>query len=120
MTGFFSTSSATDRGVFAPNADFSGLEEPSESHGLNLNNEVWMGGTTVNPTGTHVNVMTLTEGTGIVFTYTPPAGPGFTKGTFKISANGVATTDLHTALYIVSSAGTGMGTGANYTTIADA
>lgn len=118
MTGFFSTASSTDRGVRAPNADFSGLEEPSESHGLNLNNEVWMGSTAVNPTGTHVNVMTLTSGTGIGFTYTPPVGPGFTKGTFTIAATGASLTDYHTARYIVSAGGAA--DGANYTTIATA
>jgi len=106
--------------VFSQNADFSGAQDSDISHGLTLNNEVWMGGTDTNPTGSHVNVMTLIPGAGIDFTYTAPVGAPqqFSKGTFEISATGVATSDYHVARFIVSNSGTAAADGAQYATIA--
>lgn len=93
--------------LFAINADFSNAANPSIANGLATDNQVWMGDTAGNVNGSHALVKTITAGTGINFT-------GSTATTFKINST-AATTDLHTARFIVSPGGTP--DGANYTTI---
>ena len=54
------------------NADFSGSTNPALANGLVLDNQIWLGSTLVNANNTHINVKTLTAGTGV--TFTPSAG----------------------------------------------
>lgn len=64
MTGFFSTSSATDNGMYAPNADFTGSATPAQANGLQTNGQLWVGSTAVNAGGTHINVGSITSPSG--------------------------------------------------------
>lgn len=54
--------------VFAENADFSGNSNPNLTNGLQTNGQIWIGTTTPNSGGTHVNVNTLTAGPGVSIT----------------------------------------------------
>jgi hypothetical protein len=51
--------------VFAVNSDFSGSATPSIANGLATNGQLWIGRTAVNAGGTHIDVATLTAGTGV-------------------------------------------------------
>lgn len=97
--------------MYSNNADFStaGSGGGSESNGLITNGQLWIGRTAVNAGGTHIDVNTITAGTGIAISNGP--------GTITVSNTG-SITDLHVARYIVSAGGTS--DGANYTTIASA
>lgn len=97
--------------MYANNADFStaGAGGGSESNGLISNGQLWIGRTAVNAGGTHIDVNTLTAGTGITITNGP--------GTISIAST-ASLTDLHVARFIVASST--LGTGANYTSIAAA
>lgn len=97
--------------VYAKNADFTQADNqaPAEANGLFRDKQVWVGSTLANAGGTHVNVLTLTEGSGITITQAAT--------TLTIAAPG-STTDYHVARYIVSAGGST--DGANYTTIAAA
>jgi len=97
--------------VFAKNADFtqSDNQSPAEANGLFTNGQLWIGRTAVNAGGTHIDVNTLTSGTGITITNGP--------GTINIAST-ASLTDLHVARFIVASSTSG--TGANFTTIASA
>lgn len=64
----------------AANFDFSGNIPQQLSQGLVANAEVWMGRTALNSGGTHIDVVTLTAGTGVTFTQTFGANPTFTIG----------------------------------------
>lgn len=66
--------------VFAKNADFSGSATPNDTNGLQTNGQLWIGRTAVNAGGTHIDVATLTGGTGIIVTNG--------AGTITIAANG--------------------------------
>ena len=54
--------------MYAANADFSGNASPAIANGLFLDGQLWIGSTAVNAGGTHVNVATLTAGTGVSIT----------------------------------------------------
>src|SRR5436190_23873265 len=69
--------------VYAKNADFSGSAVPSETNGLYGNNKFWIG----NNTNT-IDVLTLTQGSGISFTKTISA--------FTISASSTVPTSFPT------------------------
>lgn len=101
--------------MFAKNADFtvSDNQNVSENNGLVLDNQVWLGSTATNIGGTHINVTTLTAGTGISLTRNTAVNPN----TLTIANTG-SVTDLHTARFIVSAGGST--DGANFTTIAAA
>lgn len=96
---------------FAKNFDFTQADNqaPSEANGLITNGQLWIGRGSVNAGGTHIDVNTLTPGTGITISNGP--------GTITIAST-ASLTDLHTARFIVASSTTG--TGANYTSIASA
>ena len=111
MPGFKDSDSNNQDLMFANNADFSGAAIPLEANGLQTNGQLWIGTTALNAGGTHINVGTITGSGGVIVTNGP--------GTINIAGTGPST-DLHTALYIVSSAGVGTGTGANYSTITSA
>lgn len=102
--------------LYANNADFSNSTQPSNANGITADNQVWLGRSAVSGTLSQIDVMTLTAGTGITLTRLGAGVPG-TPGTLTIANTG-ATTDLHTARYIVSAGGAA--DGANYTTIATA
>ncbi len=93
------------------NADFTQVDAPnaqsSESNGLFTNGQLWIGRTAVNAGGTHIDVNTLTGGTGISVTNG--------AGTITIANTG-SLVDLHTARFIVGDTSNG----ANYSTIATA
>lgn len=97
--------------VYAKNADFtqSDNQAVSEANGLATDGQLWIGRTAVNAGGTHIDVNTITAGTGITVTNGP--------GSITIASTAV-NTDLHTARFIVASSTAG--TGANFTTIASA
>ena len=97
--------------MFAKNSDYTQADNqaPTESNGLFTNGQLWIGRTAVNAGGTHIDVGTLTAGSGISITNGP--------GSITIANTG-STTDLHTARFIVSAGGAT--DGANYTTIASA
>lgn len=101
--------------AYAKNADFTQADNQNvlENNGLILDNQVWLGATAANAGGTHINVTTLTAGTGISLT----RNTGVTPNTLTI-ANTASTTDLHTARYIVSVGGAA--NGANFTTLSAA
>lgn len=71
--------------VFAKNADFTQADNQavSESNGLISNGQLWIGTTALNAGGTHINVNTLTAGTGISISN----GPGTI--TIALSAGGI-------------------------------
>lgn len=61
--------------AYAKNADFSEADNlsPSESNGLATNGQLWIGSTSLNSGGTHVNVGTLTSpNNSITFGYSSP------------------------------------------------
>jgi len=97
--------------MYSTNADFStaGAGGASESNGLISNGQLWIGRTAVNAGGTHIDVNTLTAGSGISITNGP--------GTITVTNTGPAN-DYHSARYIVSAGGAA--DGANYTTISSA
>lgn len=97
--------------LYADNADFSNSGLPASAAGLQTDGDLWIGNTALNAGGTHIHVGKITGAGGVTVTNV--------AGNIQINGTG-AGTDLHTALYIVSSAGVGTGTGANYTTIAAA
>jgi len=58
-----------DNDVFyGKNCDYTGVAPPQESKGLFTNGQLWIGTTAVNAGGTHVNVNTLTAGSGVTIT----------------------------------------------------
>lgn len=94
----------------ALNADFSqSVPIGATGNVLLTDGQIWIGSTTANSGGTHVNVVKITPGTGITITQTAT--------TFTIGSSG-STTDYHDSRYIVSAGG--VTDGANYTTIASA
>ena len=80
MAGFANSVSNNINCVFASNADFSGNGQPSDLNGLQADGQLWIGSTALNAGGTHVNVGTISGGTGITVT------PG--SGTITISLTG--------------------------------
>ncbi len=70
--------------VVGKNADFSQAGAPNstsaESNGLFTNGQLWIGRTAVNAGGTHIDVNTITAGTGIIITNGP--------GTITVATNG--------------------------------
>lgn len=61
-----------DNDVFyGKNCDYTGVAPPQESNGLVTNGQLWIGTTAVNAGGTHINVNTLTAGTGVTITNGP-------------------------------------------------
>jgi hypothetical protein len=99
--------------VYGLNADFSraGVQTGSESNGLVTDGELWIGSTTTNVGGTHVNVGNLVSpNNSITF--------GFSSPNITASVNTAVVHDLHTARFIVSAGG--LTDGANYTTIQSA
>ncbi len=97
--------------MYAKNADFTQADNQavSESNGLITNGQLWIGRSAVNAGGTHIDVNTITAGTGMTVTNGP--------GTITIAST-ASLTDLHTARFIVASSTAG--TGANYTSITSA
>lgn len=97
--------------IVAKNADFSQASAPnaqsSENNGLISNGQIWIGRSSVNAGGTHIDVRTLTAGSGVSITNGP--------GTITIGNTG-SLADLHTAKFIVGDTSNG----ANYSTIAAA
>lgn len=95
--------------VYGKNADFTSVDNQNvlESNGLFSDGQLWIGRTTTNAGGTHVDVNTLTPGAGISITNGP--------GTVTIANTG-SLVDLHTARFIVGN----LSNGANYSTIAAA
>jgi len=61
MPGFVSSISNSNEAVFANNGDFSGSTDPSELNGLQTDGQLWIGSTTINAGGTHINVGALTS-----------------------------------------------------------
>lgn len=61
--------------MFAKNADFTQADNqaPTEANGLATNGQLWIGRTAVNAGGTHIDVATLTAGTGVSITNGPGA-----------------------------------------------
>lgn len=59
--------------MFAKNADFTQADNqaPSEANGLATDGQIWIGRTAINAGGTHVDVGTLTAGTGVNITNGP-------------------------------------------------
>lgn len=57
--------------VYAKNADFTGSTTVVESNGLVLDKQIWVGSTSVNAGGTHINVLTLTAAAGVTLTQAP-------------------------------------------------
>ena len=51
--------------AYAKNADFTGSATVTESNGLFTDKQIWVGSTVANAGGTHVNVLTLTQGPGV-------------------------------------------------------
>lgn len=99
--------------VFAKNADFSQSNNlsPSESNGLVTNAELWIGDTTLNAGGTHINKGTLVSpNNSITFGYTSP--------NITAVVNTAVVGDLHITPFIVSAAG--LVNGASYTNIQSA
>jgi len=86
MPGFKDSISNTQNLVFADNADFSGAAVPVEANGLNTDGQIWLGQTTPPVGHSHVQVMTLTEGTGIGIAY------DFTAKTATVSNTGATGT----------------------------
>ncbi len=72
--------------VYANNADFSiaGAGGGSASNGLQTNGQLWIGRTAVNAGGTHIDVATLSAGTGVSIVN----GPG--SITISLAGGGVA------------------------------
>lgn len=68
MPGFVSSVSNDEDIVFAKNVDFSGAANPSNTITTDL--QIIVGSTALNAGGTHVNILTLTEGEGIELTQT--------------------------------------------------
>lgn len=68
--------------IFGKNADFSAADNQNalEANGLFTNGQIWIGRTAVNAGGTHIDVGTLSGGTGIVVTNG--------AGTISISTSG--------------------------------
>ncbi len=61
MPGFVSSISNSNEAVFANNADFSGLSDPTELNGLQTNGQLWIGRSVPAPGGTHINVGNITS-----------------------------------------------------------
>jgi len=82
--------------LVAKNADYTQVDGPnpqsSESNGLILDNQVWLGSTSTNAGGTHINVTTLTAGTGVTLT----RNTGVTPNTLTIAAS-ASLANLYTA-----------------------
>lgn len=98
--------------VFAKNGDFSNADNQnvSESNGLVTNGQLWIGATSTNVGGTHINVGNLSSPGGTLnIGYSSP------NITLDVRDSGF---DIHAARYIVSAGG--IADGANYTTIASA
>jgi len=76
--------------VYAKNADFTQLDNQaaSETNGLQLDKQIWVGSTVANAGGTHVNVLTLTAGTGVTVTQAA------TTLTIALAGGGVAVEHL--------------------------
>jgi hypothetical protein len=94
--------------VYANNADFSiaGSNKGQLANGILTDGQLWIGRTAVNAGGTHIDVNTLTAGTGMTITNGP--------GTITLATT-ASLTDLHVARFIVASST--LGTGANFTSI---
>jgi|GEM_PF-1238909 len=96
--------------LYGLNADFSraGAHTASESNGLVVDADLWIGSTALNAGGTHINKGTLTSpNSSITFGYSSP--------NITAVVNTAVITDLHTARFIVSAGG--LTDGANYTSI---
>lgn len=78
--------------MYAKNADFTAADNQNvlESNGLFVDNQVWLGATATNIGGTHINVTTLTAGTGISLTRNTGVTPNTL--TFSVSGGGVGQT----------------------------
>lgn len=72
MPGFVSSISNNNEAVFANNADFSGNTEPNELNGLRTDGQLWIGTTSVNAGGTHINVGTIVGVAGVTIGYSSP------------------------------------------------
>ncbi len=71
--------------AYAKNADFTGSATVTESNGLIADKQIWVGSTVANAGGTHVNVLTLTAGTGVTLTQASTTlTVGLTGGTSAI------------------------------------
>src|SRR5574338_1448725 len=94
--------------VNAKNADFTQTNPflTGESNGLITNGQLWIGSTSTNAGGTHINVGNLTSPDGSI-------NIGYSSPNITLQTSG--TSDLHTARFIVSAGGAP--DGANYTTI---
>lgn len=63
MPGFYSSISNEEDIVFAQNADFSGEAIPSQLNGLQEDGQLWIGTSTENDGGTHINVGVINSST---------------------------------------------------------
>jgi len=98
MPGFKDSNSNSQNLVFANNADFSGLSPVAESNGLNTDGQIWLGQTSPPMGHSNIQVMTLTQGTGITIAY------DFTAKTATFSAAGMsfAWNDVTTATQLIT------------------
>lgn len=98
--------------AYATNADFSGATIPLQTNGLQNDKEMWIGVTTPNSGGTHINKVTLTNGTNFAFTQATNTLTGGLSGIIGIVNGGTNAGSFSTSTGIVKFDGTRLVTSA--------